>query len=215
MNLFGPDRIKKAKDTEMLHHVLDFKNKLPSCMHPKDTLDDLSKFLDLMHRTAFFASIEEPEIRTALLKIPESKADFEEFTKVALETSELLKGDKSSAEALQKVDGVQHQSSTTVLKLDSGNSSSKGKGRKAWRGRGRGGKPGSRGGANVGNNQSGTKNDSSKNNVVDCWSCGAVGHISSRCPNKVTGTSTAPSGSVSTKLIDVVQQHFSSPSVRT
>ena len=90
MNLFGPDRIKKAKDTEMLHHVLDFKNKLPSCMHPKDTLDDLRNFLDLMQRTAFFASIEEAEIRTALLKIPESKANFEEFTKVAMETSELL-----------------------------------------------------------------------------------------------------------------------------
>ena len=59
-----------------------------------------------MQRTAFFASIEEPEIRTALLKIPESTADYEEFTKVAIEKAELLKGNKSSSDALQKVGGI-------------------------------------------------------------------------------------------------------------
>ena len=37
MNLYGPDRIKKARETEMLHHVIDFKDKLPSCMLPKET----------------------------------------------------------------------------------------------------------------------------------------------------------------------------------
>ena len=213
MEIFGPDRIKKAKGTEMLHHVLDFKNKLPSCMHPKETDQDLKSFVDLMHRTAFFASIEEAEIRTALLKIPESKADYEEFTKVAIETAELLKGDKSSAEALKKVDGVQ-QSSTTVLKVDS-NSSSKGKGRKPWRGRGRGrgSKTGNRGGANVGNNQSGTKNDSSKSSEVECWSCGTFGHMANKCPNRGQGASATPSGSVPAKLIDLVQQHLPSPEV--
>ena len=59
-----------------------------------------------MQRTAFFASIEEPEIWTALLKIPESPADYEEFTKVAIEKAELLKGNKSSSEALKKVGGI-------------------------------------------------------------------------------------------------------------
>ena len=37
MNLYGPDRIKKARETEILHHVIDFKDKLPSCMLPKET----------------------------------------------------------------------------------------------------------------------------------------------------------------------------------
>ena len=31
MNLYETDRIKKGREIKMLHHVLDFKNKLPSC----------------------------------------------------------------------------------------------------------------------------------------------------------------------------------------
>ena len=91
----------------MLHHVLDFKDRLPSCMLPKECeCEPSKKFMDLMQRSAFFASIEEQEIRTALLKIPESPADYEEFTKVAIEKAELLKGNKSSSEALKKVGGI-------------------------------------------------------------------------------------------------------------
>ena len=106
MKLFGPDRNRKAKDTQILHHILDYNNKLPTCMSPKHDLQPLIEFADLINRTAFFASIDEPEIRQALIKIPESKANMEEFTKVALETSELIVGQQLCADAMDKVGGV-------------------------------------------------------------------------------------------------------------
>ena len=78
----------------MLHHVLDFNNKLPTCVTPKDELESLQKFADLIKISAFFASIDCPEIRKALMKIPESEATYLEFTKVAQETDELMRGQK-------------------------------------------------------------------------------------------------------------------------
>ena len=195
INLFGPDRIKKVRGTEMLHHVLDFKDRLPSCMLPKECeCEPSKKFMDLMQRSAFFASIEEQEIRTALLKIPESKANYEEFTKVAIETEELLKGNKSSSDALKKVDGIQQHDTTTVLKVES-NSSSKSRSRKNWRGRG--GKPSYRGEGTGSGNQPNLKNDNATNpNEPFCWSCGGKGHKSPQCPNK--------GASVATKSLDMV-----------
>ena len=202
INLFGQDRIKQGRGTDMLHHVLDFKDKLPSCMLPEpcgcEAGEATGKFIDLIQRSAFFASIEELEIRTALLKIPESTANYEEFTKVAIETEQLLKGNKSSSDALQKVDGIQQNDTTTVLKVES-NSGSKSRGRKNWRGRG--GKPSHRGEGTGSGNQPNLKNDSSANKEVFCWSCGGKGHKSPVCPNK--------GASVGTKSVDMVQPNGS------
>ena len=135
MRLFGPDRARWGKDDEMFNHGLEFKSKLPSCVLPKDDMKELQALRDLIHRAAFFASIDNHEIRAALLKIPDDKTDFEEFTKVTTDTAELLKGTQSSSEAIKKVDGAQQEATTSVLKVD--DPSSKKKVYKSLRGRGR------------------------------------------------------------------------------
>ena len=183
MNLFGIDRNKRNKDLPMLHHVLDFDNKLPTCVTPKDELESLQKFADLIKRSAFFASIDCPEIRKALMKIPESEATYLEFTKVAQETDELMRGQKKCAETMEKMDGAKHETTTSVLKLES-NSEPKGVSHNYKRGRGgnrggsynRGGSHGSNRGGN--RNQSHNKDQSSSQSEITCSSCGANGHKS-------------------------------------
>ena len=211
MRLFGPDRVKWGKDDEMFNHGLEFKSKLPSCLLAKDDMDELKALRDLIHRAAFFASIDNHEIRAALLKIPDDKADFEEFTKVATDTAELLKGTQSSSEAIKKVDGAQQDATTSVLKLD--DPSSKKKVYKSWRSRGR--YKGKRGrGRGNSNNQTDTKTDNSKDtHELVCFTCGGKGHRSTVCPSNLQKNSkVGPSESVATKCVDIVDT-VSSPGI--
>ena len=94
-----------------------------------------------------------------------------------------------------------------VLKVDS-NSSSKNRGCRNWRGRGRGGKPSYRGGGTGSGNPSITKTDYATNhNVVFFWSSVSKGHKSPVCPNK--GASATQSGSVATKSVGMVRHNAS------
>lgn len=117
MKHFGPDRFVKDKDTLMVEHVLGFKDRLPSCLHPADDLVELKRFRDFIQRTAFYASIEDAEIRKSLIEIPEEKASYEEFTKIALERADQLHDNKTSQQVVQKVE-IQPQVVESVMKVD-------------------------------------------------------------------------------------------------
>ena len=91
---------------------------MPSCLHPTDNINDLKNFRDFVQRTAFYASIDSKEVRKALIEIPESKASYEEFTKIALEKAEQLVDNDISQEVLQKVE-VQQQDTAAAFRADS------------------------------------------------------------------------------------------------
>ena len=216
MNIFTMDRNKRNTNLPMLHHILEFSNKLPTCFTPiMGDVKSLEAFADLMKRVAFFASIVKPEIRQALMKIPESEASYLEFTRVAQETDELLMGQKSNAETMEKLDGVKQDTTTSVLKLD-GNSDHKRVSNNNKRGRG-GNRGGYRGGRGGNTNQSNSNGQSSSQSEIICRSCGGKGHKSPVCPTKSQKdvAATPNSNNMSSKLVDIVQQgdSYMSPTV--
>ena len=226
MKLYGPDRPKKEKTTEMITHTLDFKNKLPACMLPDiSNLEELQKFVDLMQRTAFFASIDEPEIRKALLKLPEDQTDFEEFTKVAVETDNLISSDKSTSDAINKVDGQQQEAAaSSVLQVQEASAlpvmktqhsynyntrDYKPRGRSGYSPRGRGSNNRERRGNFRYGRGPNTKSDTSTSpNEFTCFSCGGKGHKSPVCPSFKTPSNNATSGNIGARSVDIVQQNI-------
>ena len=214
INLFTMDRNTTDEGLPILHHILEFSNKLPTCFTPKDdNLKSLQDFHDLMKRAAFFASIRCPEIRKALMKIPESQATFLEFTKVAQETDELIRAQRSNVDTYGKLDGVKQNTTASVMKVD-GNSDHKrvrnnnkrghGGNRGGYRGGNRGGYRGGRGGSR---NQSTSSVQSSSQGEIICHSCGAKGHKSPSCPNKAKKdvAATHNGNNIASNLVDLVQ----------
>ena len=225
MNLYGPDRPKKEKTTEMITHTLEFKNKLPACLLPDiSSLEELRKFVDLMQRTAFFASIDEPEIRKALLKLREDETDFDEFTRVAVETSTLLSSEKSTSEAIKKVDGqqqetasssvlkVQEAAASPVLKVQYNSNSNRGgyvsRGRSNYVPRGRNNYHERRGGYRWGRSPGYKSNTPTSHNELICFTCGGKGHKSPVCPSHQPAANVAPSGNIGARSVDIVQQNI-------
>ena len=88
MNLFGPDRPIKAKDTPALDHAYSFKPNLHSCMTPDlNNTVELKSFVDLIQRSAFCASLDDPEVQNALIEVPDLKQNYNHFTEVAIAKS--------------------------------------------------------------------------------------------------------------------------------
>ena len=118
MNLFEPDRKIKAKDTPMLDHAYSFKPNLHSCMTPDlNNTVELKSFVDLIQRSAFCASLDDPEVQNALIEIPDHKQNYNHFTEVAIAKYEQLSGKKSLQETFKKVE-PQTDTATSVLKFD-------------------------------------------------------------------------------------------------
>ena len=210
MNLFGPDRKIKAKDTPMLDHAYSFKPNLHSCMTPDlNSTDELISFVDLIQRSAFCASLDDPEVQNALIEVPDQKQNYNHFTEVAIAKSEQLSGKKSLQETFKKVE-PQTDTATSVLKFDGNHHTSTKRGRGSYRSRGRG-----RGGKNHKSVQqdpsdqndpkSGNNNDATE---IVCHGCGVKGHKRPKCPNKYkpagnSSISDTAAGQVATRSFNI------------
>ena len=78
MQYFGPDRLIQGKDTPLLTHNVKFMNSLDPCMQPSKE-EERKLFVDLIQRTAYYASLRDPEVQKALSEIPESEATLKKF----------------------------------------------------------------------------------------------------------------------------------------
>ena len=126
----------------MLDHAYSFKPNLHLCMTPDlNSTDELKSFVDLIQRSAFCASLDDPEVQNALIEVPDQKQNYNHFTEVAIAKSEQLSGKKSLQETFKKVE-PQTDTATSVLKFDGNHHTSTKRGRGSYRsrGRGRGGK---------------------------------------------------------------------------
>ena len=201
LKYFGPDRNVKPKDVTMLKHVLTFKQNLHSCMNPANEKDDMKKFVDLIQRSAFCASLDDPEVQEALIEIPESTANLTKFTEVAIAKSDQLAGAKALKESLSKVQVPKQDSVASVLKVDNNRGRGNGGYRHYGRGRGRGRgnnyyyNPASQGAS--GNNyyynpaSQGASGQTAPKTVnppapgrIVCHGCGVEGHKRPQCPQK-------------------------------
>ena len=200
MKMFGPERYVKPKEVLMVEHVLGFTDKLPSCLQPGDDIGELKKFRDLIQRTAFYASVGDAEIRKSLIEIPEDKATYSEFTKVAIERSEQLKNNESSQKVVKKIENQQDEAVASVARAEHFQSRGNQKPQRGRGGRGRGSQRGGRGGANK------------DYSTYTCFICKQVGHIQFKCPNKPqVESSVNGSGSVATRSVDIdLANHFAS-----
>ena len=86
MQYFGPDRLIQGKDTPLLTHNVKFMNSLDPCMQPSKE-EERKLFVDLIQRTAYYASLRDPEVQKALSEIPESEATLKKFKEAALQKS--------------------------------------------------------------------------------------------------------------------------------
>ena len=216
LQYFGPDRAVKAADTTMLKHVLTFKQGLHPCMLPGDDLEKLKKFVDLIHRSAFCASLDDPEIQKALIEIEEKDASLTKFTEVAIIKSDQLQGAKALKESLSKVKVSKPDAAATVLKVDehkgNGNSGSRGRGRgrgNRGRGRGRGGYYYRNATSQAASDKPSDKPASQHSDKWICHNCGVKGHKSPECPqkNKESSGSTyndSATNQVSTRSLGIV-----------
>ena len=83
MQYFGPDRLVQGKDTPMVTHNVKFMNNLHVSMQPSTNQERID-FVDLIQRTAYYASIRDPEVQKALSEIPENEATFKKFKETAV-----------------------------------------------------------------------------------------------------------------------------------
>ena len=198
MKIFGPERYVKPKEALMVEHVLGFHDKLPSCLQPRDDLDELKKFRDLVQRTAFYASVDDAEVRKSLIEISEEKATYSEFTKVAIERSEQLKNNESSQKVVKKIENLQDEAVASVARADHFHFRGNQKPQRGRGGRGRGSQRGGRGGAHK------------DYSTYQCFICKQVGHIQFKCPNNQKVESSASGlGSVPTRSVDIdLASHF-------
>ena len=201
LQYFGPDRNIKSKDTTMLKHVLSFKQNLHSCMNPVNEIGPLGKFVDLVQRSAFCASLDDPEVQEALIEIPEDTANLTKFTEVAIAKSEQLAGAKALKESLSKVQVPKQNEAASILKLDN---TFQGCGR--GRGHGRGGynyqNPASK---DVSGHSATKPVYSPEYKEIVCHNCGIKGHKSPQCwykdssgtsPNNASAIKHVPTRSV-------------------
>ena len=182
LNCFGPDRKVKPADKTMIQHVLSFRQNIHSCMNPADgDVEGLRKLKDLLQRTYFFASLDDPEVEKALTDIPEDKATFEEFTKVAIERAEQLAGYKSSRSSISKIQ-VAEEGEPSVLRAGRDNYRTyRSRSNHSGRGRGHGRYP-----DNHHRSSRNTHNREDQQNhkkEVLCFTCGGKGHLQFVCPS--------------------------------
>ena len=204
MKMFGPERYVKPKEALMVEHVLGFNDRLPSCLQPSDDVEELKKFRDLVQRTSFYASIGDAEIRKSLIEIPDDKATYAEFTKVAIQRAEQLKNNESSQKVVKKIENLQDEAVASVLRVENHHYKGNQKSQRGYhRGsRGRGYHRGGRGGSYVNKDYS----------TYTCNYCKQVGHIMAKCPKKAQADASAGgSGSVPTRSVDIdLSSHFAS-----
>ena len=210
LQYFGPDRNIKSQETTMLKHVLSFKQNLHSCMNPENTLEAYGKFVDLVQRSAFCASLDDPEVQEALIEIPESTANLTKFTEVAIAKAELLSGAKSLKESLSKVQVPKQDAAASIMKVDNSyQGRGRGRGRGRGKGRGRGGYYNQNPASQDVSAQSAPKPvNSSEVKEIVCHNCGVKGHKRPQCWYKDSSGSSPNNASaskqVSTRSVGIV-----------
>lgn len=203
MKLLGVERYVKPADVLMVEHVLGFQDRLPASVQPSDDIEELKKMRDLIQRTCFYASIDNAEVRKALIEIPEEKASYSEFTKVAIQRSEQLKNNESSQKVVEKIEKLKDEAAAPVLKADNSQYRDN---QKASRGRGN-----FRGRGSFRGYGGGRGNFSGRRDTIKCYDCGKFGHIAKFCTEKKPESSASGSGSVATRSVDVdLESYFSS-----
>ena len=215
LKFFGPDRDLKDNETTMLKHVLTFKQNMHSCMNPANTVDELGKFVDLVQRSAFCASLDDPEVQEALIEIPEDIANLTKFTEVAIAKAQQLAGARSLKESLSKVQVPKQDAAASILKFDGYSRGRGGRGYRSNRGgwRGRGGHYNQ----NTASQNVSVQSDAKPVNApapieLICHNCGVKGHKHPQCPQfrykESSGSSpnnAATAKQVSTRSVGIVE----------
>ena len=114
MQYFGPDRLLQGKDTALLTHNVKFMNELDPCMQPTNE-EERKQFVDLIQRTAYYASLRDPEVQKSLSEIPEKDATLNKFKEAALlKSTQIAMHHKNQAALI----GVSNSKEVTVCSCE-------------------------------------------------------------------------------------------------
>ena len=131
LHVFGSNRYKKTSEDIMTHRS-KFWDKLPSFLKPKDDAGRV-QLVDIMHRTLYYHSLDDPDIQKKLFEIPEADQSYNKFYETAILIESQRAHYKATANQAVVLDSA---SAVNVNKMDNpkfNRSFGRGRGRGRWK----------------------------------------------------------------------------------